>query len=109
MCYIFLQRVSRYFLRLKRYHFPPFRFFSLLLFLFSMFESLKSKSKRVFQVDETTRLLSSNLEPLVEDKYYLVYWIFFIYGIAMLLPWNGKQREAIDQDLIRLLSLYHRL
>lgn len=26
---------------------------------------------------------------IAEDRFYLVYWIFFLQGAAMLLPWNG--------------------
>ncbi|KAI7906488.1 nucleoside transporter-domain-containing protein [Cokeromyces recurvatus] len=57
---------------------------------------LKLIKQRFIKVtsDENTRLLSegSSSDQIkdedVLDKYHLVYWIFFIYGVAMLLPWN---------------------
>ncbi|CEG83551.1 hypothetical protein RMATCC62417_17453 [Rhizopus microsporus] len=56
---------------------------------------LKSLTCRLFrqQEDEASRRLLDERsldqwkqEPI--DKYKLVYWIYFLYGIAMLLPWN---------------------
>ncbi|ORX53550.1 hypothetical protein DM01DRAFT_1336097 [Hesseltinella vesiculosa] len=37
--------------------------------------------------EEETQCLLDTQQPCV-DRGYLVYWIFFLYGIAMLLPWN---------------------
>lgn len=55
-----------------------------------MLEFIKSKFSNT---EETTHLLAARSLDQVKDegdldKYKLVYWIYFIYGIAMLLPWN---------------------
>ncbi|KAI9278069.1 nucleoside transporter-domain-containing protein [Sporodiniella umbellata] len=60
-----------------------------------MLESIKSLKWHLFgdgTSEENQQLLSeintSNLKSIPEDKYNVVYWIYFIYGVAMLLPWN---------------------
>ncbi|KAI9480974.1 MAG: nucleoside transporter-domain-containing protein [Benjaminiella poitrasii] len=57
-----------------------------------MLNSIKQKFTNVLHRDEHTRLLSDSdsdqIKLEVEDKYNLVYWIFLIFGVAMLLPWN---------------------
>ncbi|KAL9554267.1 hypothetical protein MBANPS3_002907 [Mucor bainieri] len=55
-----------------------------------MFDSLKIKKGGT--EEERARLIAARSIQIdddgLEDKYKLVYWIYFIYGIAMLLPWN---------------------
>lgn len=58
-----------------------------------MLDTLKHKFQRKGSEDETTHLLAQrSLDQAKDegdqDKYKLVYWIYFIYGVAMLLPWN---------------------
>ncbi|CAO0796376.1 unnamed protein product [Mucor circinelloides] len=55
-----------------------------------MFDLLKIKKGGT--EEERARLIAARSIQVeddgLEDKYKLVYWIYFIYGIAMLLPWN---------------------
>ncbi|KAG2190008.1 hypothetical protein INT46_005690 [Mucor plumbeus] len=53
-----------------------------------MFDSLKLRKGGT--EEERARLIDARLaeDDGLEDKYKLVYWIYFIYGVAMLLPWN---------------------
>ncbi|GAN00695.1 equilibrative nucleoside transporter 1 isoform X1 [Mucor ambiguus] len=55
-----------------------------------MFDSLKLKKGGT--EEERARLIAARSIQIdddgLEDKYKIVYWIYFIYGIAMLLPWN---------------------
>ncbi|KAI8332485.1 hypothetical protein BC941DRAFT_131948 [Chlamydoabsidia padenii] len=62
-----------------------------------MMEFLKRKSRWVTSLtipslsEEEQSLLGDSIirnEPL--DNCHIVYWVFFLYGVAMLLPWNGK-------------------
>ncbi|KAI8875598.1 hypothetical protein K501DRAFT_233441 [Backusella circina FSU 941] len=57
-----------------------------------MFESLKPKLKLLFYggSEEERQILLQEQRVITEDhdKYKIVYGIYFLYGVAMLLPWN---------------------
>ncbi|KAG2236949.1 nucleoside transporter-domain-containing protein [Thamnidium elegans] len=58
-----------------------------------MLDSLKPKFLRKDSSDEAAQLLAERSfahsdDEGHHDKYKMVYWVYFIYGIAMLLPWN---------------------
>ncbi|KAI8059198.1 hypothetical protein BC940DRAFT_181052 [Gongronella butleri] len=60
-----------------------------------MLRYLKSKipasfpsERHVDDTEESEHLLETTQDAVVVDRNHIVYWVFFLYGIAMLLPWN---------------------
>ncbi|ORZ13659.1 hypothetical protein BCR42DRAFT_67976 [Absidia repens] len=88
-----------------------------------MLDFIKSKARWITSLtiptlgtqDEQERLLRSedNIDSLVTDEPVdncnIVYWIFFLYGVAMLLPWNGNTFYNVMLPLMCLILIcyYH--